>query len=81
MSNARGGLKNHEIINSLGHRLIMTIDIYDEDLAWFGGLKPHKIKMPWVFLDHGPKNDPKISKSERNEIELRSFNHSIRLDE
>ena len=59
----------------------MTIDIYDEDLAWFGGLKPHKSKVPWVFVDHGPKNDPKISKSERNEIELRSFNHSIRLDE
>ena len=33
------------------------------------------------FLDHGAKNDPKISKSERNEMELRSFNHSIRLNE
>ena len=49
----------------------MTIDIsYDEDLAWFGGLNPDKSKLPWVFLDHGPKNDPKTSKSERNEIEL-----------
>ena len=59
----------------------MTIDIYDADLAWFGGLKPHKRKVPWFFLDQGSQSDPKIQKSERNEIEFRSFHHSIRLDE
>ena len=59
----------------------MTIDIYDEDIAWSGGLKSHKSKVPWVFMDQGPKSDPKIPKSERNEIELRSCHQSIRLDE
>ena len=37
------------------------------------------IKAPW-FFGQRPKSDPKIPKSERNEIELSSFHQSIPLE-
>ncbi len=44
--------------------------------GWFGVYAPNV-----VHVATGGKKWPKIPKSKRNEIELRSLQHSIRLDE
>jgi len=48
-------------------------------MVWGSGTLPKK-KAPCVF-DPRSISDPKIPKSEWNEIELRSFQHSTELDE